>query len=133
MGGASRTYWFFLVLRLKEVRIKNEQNDWPCPGRGLSERLVGVCDKLVASVRAEGLAGSLLSYLRCEMELGPLISFTSSDYGHLAPSTSLKRSGSVFLCFPREEKSKSSFVDLRLLFYYKPKGREKAILIVLSL
>lgn len=67
------------------------------------------------------------------MELGPLISFTSSDCGHLAPSTSLKRSGSVFLCFPREEKSKSSFVDLRLLFYYKPKGREKAILIVLSL
>lgn len=61
MGGASRTYWFFLVLRLKEVRIKNEQNDWPCPGRGLSERLVGVCDKLVASVRGPGRLTPILS------------------------------------------------------------------------
>lgn len=68
------------------------------------------------------------------MELGPLlISFTSWHCGHLAPSTSLKRSGSLFLCFPGEEKSKSSFVDLRLLFYYKPKGREKATLSVVSL
>lgn len=60
------------------------------------------------------------------MELGPLlISFISRHCGHLAPLASLKRSGSAFFGFPREEKSKSSFVDLRLLFYYKPKDREK--------
>lgn len=32
--------------------------------------------------------------------------------------------------FPGEEKWKSSVIDLRLLFYYKPKDREKAILSV---
>lgn len=41
---------FCLNLGSRKLGLKVEPNDWQCPGRGLSELLIGVCDKLEANV-----------------------------------------------------------------------------------